>query len=133
MALQTSDDLAHAQLDQIETILGASPLLEIFTGSQPASCAAADSGTKLMSATLPADHMATATGRAKAKAGTWSGTGLAAGNAGYWRLKTSGGVTKLQGSVTATGGGGQLTLDNINIALNQVVTISSFSIADNNG
>ena len=38
----------------------------------------------------------------------------------------------LQGSVTATGGGGDLTLDNAVIAVSQVVTINTFTLTDAN-
>ena len=38
----------------------------------------------------------------------------------------------LQGTVTATGGGGDMTLDNTSIASAQTVTVSSFTLTDGN-
>lgn len=129
MALQKSTDLRDAQNDAIESILGTSPILELRTGAPPANCAAADSGTLVASMTLPSDHMAASSAGVKSKSGTWADAAADnPGVVGHFRLKTSGGVCKLQGTVTQTGGGGDLTLDNTNVAQNQQVTITSFSI-----
>jgi len=55
------------------------------------------------------------------------------GTAEHFRLYASDGTTcHAQGTVTITGGGGNLTLDNTSIASGQSVTITTFSIADNN-
>ena len=43
------------RLDRVESVTGASALLRIFSGSIPANCAAADSGTLLATLPLPAD------------------------------------------------------------------------------
>lgn len=99
----------------------------------PANCAAADSGTKLMEMSLPSDWMAAAASGTKAKSGTWSDVGLAAGTAGYFRIyDTAFAACHLQGTVTATGGGGDMTLDNTSIAVSQTVTVNSFSLTDAN-
>lgn len=130
MALQLSTTYRNAMLDQFESTVGTSAKLEMFTGSQPANCAAGDSGTKLVSLSLPSDYMAAASSGSKALSGTWQGTGIAAGTAGYFRVKDSTGTTThMQGSITATGGGGDLTLDNVSIAVSQTVTITGFTIA----
>jgi hypothetical protein len=133
MALQLSVAVRNARLDSIETTAGTSAKLRLLTGSAPADCAAAQSGTLLCEIALPADYLANASAGAKAKSGTWSGSGAAAGNAGYFRIVDSAGTTcHLQGTVTATGSGGDMTLDNINIAVSQVVTVSSFQLTDAN-
>lgn len=133
MSLQESTTVRNARLDSIETTVGTAPLLEIRTGSPPANCAAADSGSVLATLTLPSDWLAAASGGSKAKSGTWSGTGSAAGTAGHWRIKDSGGsTTHLQGTATATGGGGDMTLDNAVIANGQAITVSTFSITAGN-
>ena len=78
---------------------------------------------------LPSDWMAAASGGTKAKSGTWSGTADAAGTAGHFRLKDTTDTTcHMQGSVTATGGGGQLELDNVVIASGQTITITAFTL-----
>lgn len=137
MSLQYSTTLRNNQLDEIETTIGTAPILEIRTGSPPANCAAADSGTLLCSITLPSDWMAAAASGSKAKSGTWSGTGAVGGGtgtaAGHFRIKDSGGTTcHMQGTVTASGGGGDLTLDNNSIAQSQSVVVNSFTISRGN-
>ena len=72
MALQFSVAFRNAMLDQFETVIGASPVLEIRSGAPPTNCAAADAGTLLASLALPADWMAAASGGTKALAGTWT-------------------------------------------------------------
>jgi hypothetical protein len=132
MAIQLADSTRNARLDAIETDLGASAILEIRTGAQPANCAAADSGTLLASMTLPSDWMAAASAGSKAKSGTWQDTAAdAAGTAAHFRLKTSGAVCKLQGSVGQ--GSGDLQLDNVVLAVGQQVTITAFTLTDPNG
>lgn len=135
--MKYSTTLRNNQLDQIETTIGATPKLQIRSGAAPANCAAADSGTLLCEIDLPADWMAAAAGGSKAKSGAWSGTGHAdagAGtNAGHFRVKDSTGVTcHMQGSISAVGGGGEMTIDNINIATGQTVTINTFTITAGN-
>ncbi len=134
MAVQHSTAVRNARLDAIETTIGTAPILEIRSGAQPANCAAADSGTLLASMTLPSDWLAAASGGTKSKSGTWqdllaNGTGTA----GHYRIKDSTGTTcHEQGSVTATGGGGDMTLDNTSIATNQVVVVTSYVQTEGN-
>lgn len=126
MAAQFSVRIRNAWLDSNETITGASPKLRIYTGSRPADCAAAATGTLLAEITCPSDWMAAASGGAKVLAGSWTVAASAGGNAGYYRLYDSAGTNcDEQGSVTLTGGGGDLTLDNTSIAAAQVVTITA--------
>jgi hypothetical protein len=130
MAFQFSDATVHAALDAIETAIGTGAVLKIRTGAAPATVATADSGTVLATLTLPTDWLAAATSRAKVKAGTWEDASAdAAGTAAHFRIYASNGTTQhLQGSVTATGGGGDMTLDNVSIALAQTITITAFSL-----
>lgn len=133
MAHQYSVAVRDAQNDQLETTVGTSPKLQLRSGAAPANCAAADSGTLLAELTLPSDWMAASSSGAKAKSGTWSGTGSNTGTIGHFRLKDSGGTTcHMQGSVTATGGGGDMTVDNTSITSGQSVTVSTFSITRGN-
>ena len=134
MALQYSVTVRNAKLDAVETAIGVSAVLKIRSGSAPSDCAAADSGTVLATITLPSDWMAAASSGSKAKSGTWQDTSAdATGTAGHFRLYASDGTTcHAQGTVTATGGGGDLTLDNVSIASGQSVTISSFTLTAGN-
>lgn len=134
MSLQLSVSVRNARLDAIESTISTAAILEIRTGAAPADCATADSGTLLASMTLPSDWMAAAASGSKAKSGTWQDASANnTGTAGHFRIKDSGGTTcHIQGTVTATGGGGDLTLDNVSIASAQTVTITSFTLTDGN-
>lgn len=129
MAQQYADDVRNAMLDAIETVIGVSAILEIRSLAQPANCAAADAGTLLASLTLPVDWMGAAASGVKSMLGTWEDLSAdATGTAAHFRIKTSGGVCKWQGSVTATGGGGDLTVVSTSFALGQAFTITSFTL-----
>jgi hypothetical protein len=134
MALQYSTSIRNAQLDTVESTTGTAPLLRILTGSPPADCATAQSGTLLAEMTLPSDWMAAASSGSKAKSGTWQDTSANnTGTAGYFRIVDSGGSTcHVQGTVTATGGGGDMTLDNTSIASGQSISISTFTLTAGN-
>lgn len=129
------DDLTrNAMLDAIETQQGASPILRMRTGAKPANCAAADSGSVLAEMALPADHMAAAAGGVKVKNGTWEDLSAdAAGTIGHYRIYTNpGGVCKEQGSVTITGGGGDMTVNNPVVEVGQAITVTSKSYTAGN-
>lgn len=130
MTIQLSTTVRNALLDAIETAIGVSAVLKIRTGAAPADVATADSGTVLATLSLPSDWMAAASSGSKAKAGTWEDTSAdAAGTAGHFRIYASDGSTKhIQGTVTATGGGGDLTVDNAVFAAGQQFTITAFSL-----
>jgi len=134
MTIQLSAGVRNARLDTIESTIGTSAVLKIRSGAAPADVATADSGTVLATLTLPSDWMAAASGGTKAKSGTWQDASAdATGTAGHFRIYASDGTTAhLQGTVTVTGGGGDLTLDNTSISSGQSVTISSFSLTDAN-
>lgn len=134
MSIQLSVRVRNARLDVIESDMGAAPILELRSGAQPANCAAAASGTLLAQAAMPSDWMAAASGGAKAKAGTWTLTGITSGTIGHFRLYRSGSPSEcdMQGSVTATGGEGDMTVDNTSIAQDQTVTVNTFTLTDAN-
>lgn len=132
MALQLSTSVRNARLDQIETTVGASAVLKVFTGAQPANCAAANSGTELVSITCPSDWAAAASGGSKAKSGTWSAAASAGSGAtpGHFRLYESTATTcHLQGSCGV--GSGDLSFDGT-ITTGQTVTVSTFTLTDAN-
>ena len=133
MAIQYSGTLRDNQLDQIEATTGVSAKFRLYSGAAPANCAAVATGTLLVDMALPADWMNAASGGTKTLLGAWSGTGTAGAGtgtaAGYFRvLDSTGTTTHVQGTVTITGSGGDLTVDNPSIANAQVVTISAFTI-----
>lgn len=129
MALQYSVAVRNGKLDAVPTAIGTGAILKIRTGAQPATCATADSGTVLATVNLPNPFMAGASGGAAAKTGTWQDPAAdAAGTAGHYRIYASDGTTcHEQGSVTATGGGGDMTVDNALFAIAQVFTITGYT------
>lgn len=135
MAVKLSVAVRNARLDAIETAINITAVLKIRTGAAPANITDADTGTVLATLTLPSDWMAAASSGSKVKAGTWQDTSAdATGTAGHFRIYASDGITQhIQGSVTATGGGGDLTLDSVSITVAQQVTITAFTLTDGNG
>lgn len=128
MAISLSTAVRNAMLDSIESTIGAGAVLKIRTGAAP-GIGSADSGTVLATLTLPSDWMAAASGGSKAKAGTWEDTSAdATGEAAHYRIYASDGTTQhIEGSVTATGGGGDMEVDNTSFAAGQAFTITSYS------
>lgn len=124
----------NARLDIYETTIGVSPILKMRVGPPPANCAAADSGAVLATLNLPSDFMAAASGGTKSKSGTWEDAAADdAGTVGHFRLYSSDGTTcRGQGTVTATGGGGDMTVDNVVFAAGQAFTITSFTLTEAN-
>lgn len=124
--MQYSVAVNNARLDAVETAIGAAPTLKLYSGSAPANCAAADTGTLLVSMVLPSDWMAAANAASKAMAGSWSGTasGGAAATPTHFRL-FQGATCHLQG--TAGIGSGECQV-NGTITSGQTVSVSSFVI-----
>lgn len=134
MSVQLSVAVRNARLDAIETTVGTSAVLKLRSGAQPANCAAADSGTVGATINLPSDYLADAASGTKSKSGTWQDTSAdATVTVAHWRLYASDGTTcHAQGSITLTGGGGDLTLDAVALTAGQTVTITSWSMTDGN-
>jgi len=134
MAIQLSTSVRNARLDAIETTVGVSAILRIRDGALPANCAAADAGAVLAELNLPSDWMAAASGGTKGILGTWQD--LSANNTGtatYFRIYDSGGSTcHMQGTVTATGGGGDMEVSSTSFTAGQSFTISTFTLTDGN-
>lgn len=118
-------------------------VLDIYSGSQPANADAAETGTKLVSITLSSGAFTggnatnglnfdiSTDGRlVKDVDEVWSGLGLAAGTAGWFRFYanpyTTGSSTsavRLDGSVATSGG--QLNISNTAITIGGTTTIDS--------
>jgi hypothetical protein len=135
MAIQLSTTVRNARLDAIETAIGTSGIVRIRTGTPPSNCAAADSGTVLATFNLASDWAANASSGSKSFTGTPITDSSAdnTGTAGHFRLYASDGTTcHMQGTVTATGGGGDMEIDNTSINAGQVVQITSWTLTDGN-
>jgi hypothetical protein len=137
MALQYGTAVKIARLNALETTVGTSPKLQIRTGAPPAGPATADSGTLLCEITLPSNWLADAgaVGEVVTKvlAGSWTGTAVATDTAGHFRLKDSAGTTThAQGTVTASGGGGDAIIESTSVVSGQTVTVTAFTLTAGN-
>jgi hypothetical protein len=134
MAIKLSIAVRNARLDAFEAAIGAGAVLKIRSGAAPANITDADSGDVLATLALPSDWMGAAALGAKAMAGTWADTSAdMAGTAAHFRIYASDGTTQhVQGTITATGAGGDMTLDNTSITAGQTVTITGFTLTDGN-
>lgn len=128
MTMQASVAVRNAILNAIETAIGPAPKLRLRSGAAPANVAAASSGTVIAELTLPADWLADAANGSKQLLGTWQDFSAdATGAVGHFEIVASDSVTRhFQGSVTASGGGGDITLGSLAISSGQTVNITSF-------
>ena len=132
MSVQLSTTVRNGRLDSVETTIGTSAVLKIFTGSPPVNCAAADTGTTLATLNLPADYMANAAAGSKAKSGTWQDASADnSGTAGYFRMYDSG-VTACHMQGTVGTSGTDMIVDSVNFNIGQTFTINSFTLTDGN-
>ena len=122
----------------------ANGIIEVRSGSQPASADAAATGTLLGTVTLNSGAFtpgtatngltfAAAANGAVSKSGVWSFNGVAAGTAGWFRLKAnaldndalSTTLPRLDGSIATSGA--DMNLSNIAIAIAAPTTVDSFT------
>lgn len=128
MTLTRKTTLVNSLLDtEYDTKYGASPVFEVRTGS-PAGPDNAAGGSLLAAVVAPATAFSAASAKTKAKTGSWTVAATAAGTAGHFRFRDSADtVAREEGTLTATGGGGDGTLDNVSIASGQTVTVVTLS------
>lgn len=127
MAIQLSTNVRNAMVDVYDTTIGTTARLYLYTSTPPSSCAAADSGTTLSILTLPATYVgAGSNGTVSIANGPWTGTGIAAGTAGYYRIKDSSQTTTHEQGTVGTGSE-DLALDNAVIASNQAISITTWT------
>lgn len=121
----------NSMLAAIITAIGNGGLLRIYDGTKPAAGGTAT--TKLAElvggspfAPAPAGGVLTANAIAQDASADASGT------ATWFRVTDSGGAFVMDGTVTATGGGGDLQLTTTSIVAGQPVAVSSFVITEGN-
>jgi hypothetical protein len=134
MTIQLSIVVRDARLDAIETAIGVSPKLRMWSGAMPANCPAASTGVKLVETVLASDWAANAANGNKSFNNTpISCTGLALGSAGYFRIVDSTGATvHMQGTISEAGGGGDMIVDDINVSTGETINVTSFTMTDGN-
>lgn len=114
MSLTVAAASAQAMGAALATDIGSAAVIEIRSGSKPATPETAASGTLLVSITLSGSF--SSSGGVLTAADPGAVSPAASGTAGYFRLKKSGGTAVLDGTVTATGGGGDMQLGSTTIS-----------------
>ncbi len=133
MTVQLSVALRDNRAAQIEATVGVDPFLDIREGAQPANCAAADTGTELFHIQLPTDWLTAPSAGVVSKNGAWSDNAVGTGVGGHFRIKETTDTTcHLQGSVTGSGGGGDIEMDNTNVTSGQSGTVNTFTWTEPN-
>lgn len=135
MAYTVTDGVRNSQANNHSQTVYDGAVMEIRTGAPPGP-GAAPTGTVLATISLPADAHAAAAAGSAAKQGTWEDLSAdAAGVAGHFRVRPvgdAGGVDaaamRAEGTISLTGGGGDMELDNTNIAAGQQITITTFPV-----
>lgn len=127
MAIDYKNTTANFALDQLfDTKFPAGSFVRVRTGA-PAGAENAAGGSLLASIVLPATPWAAAASGSKAKQGSWTVAAAAAGTAGHYRLENAAATELEEGTATITGGGGDMILDNTNIAIGQNVTVTTLT------
>jgi hypothetical protein len=126
MAFQYGTTLRNNRVGQIQSTVGASGVLKIFSGAEPANCAASDPSGLLCTITLPATFLASS-GGVTALAGTWTASASATGTAATFRIYDGSSVCHVQGNCTT-----DLVLNNTSITSGQTVNVTSFSVTGGN-
>lgn len=109
-------------------------LFRIYSGTKPATANLAPTGTLLASVTAADFFAAASSGSVALNAAMTDSSANATGTAGYFRFSAASDTdaldaayARIDGTVTATGGGGDITLDNTSITSGQSVSITSFT------
>jgi hypothetical protein len=138
MALKYSTRVRDAMNDAMETTIGNAPILRVYSGTEPANCAAALSGNTLLAeGTLPSDWLTASASGLKQRNGTWTLTGQSGAGTGtagtFFRIwNAAGTICDHQGSFGGTGSGADMVADNASIANGQAITVNTYSITRGN-
>lgn len=132
MTIQYSTAVRNAKLDTVESTTGTAAVLRILTGTPPANCATAETGTILAQCTLPTDWMAAASGGTKGLLGTWQDTSAnATGTATYFRIYDST-ITTCHVQGTYGTSGTDMIGDSASFTAGQAFSITSFTLTAGN-
>ncbi len=102
--------------------------MQIRTGAKPSTPQDTASGTLLATVTFQDPAFGSPTAGSAAVSDPAAVTAVATGTAGWCRIADSTGAAVMDGTVTATGGGGDLTLASTSISSGQTIDITGGSI-----
>ncbi len=130
MTIGMSTNLRNARADANTTFAGNGALLRLYDGTRPSTGGTAT--TLLAELTCGTPFAASASGGVLTLGSiTQDSAANAAGTATWFRVVKSDGTTHvMDGSVTATGGGGDMELVTTSITTGQPVQVTSFTITE---
>jgi hypothetical protein len=135
--LKYSPGLKNRQQDAITTEVGANGFLNYYDGAQPNDPTVAITTQNLLvqfalgAAVGPASVNGVLTAAAIAD-GAGKAAAASGKNATWFSLTKADGTRVVDGGLTQTGGGGDITIDNPNIAQNQVISVTSLTLTNPN-
>ena len=137
MSITLSAAAQNAAANAVVTLIDAGAAggtIKVYTGSKPATPDTAPSGTLLATLTFSATAFSAASsGTATAAAITGDSSADATGTAGWFRVADSNGAAVFDGTVTATGGGGDMTFDSVSFVAGGTVDCTSLTYTQPTG
>lgn len=132
MSVTINEALANRQADSVGGDLN-SGFIDVYEGTRPADPDDSPAGTLLISFPLDADAYGAAAGGIAAKNGTITADAVASGTAQYAQQRNAANTRWMYGSVTTTGGGGDIQMDDVEIVDGQSYTVTASTITQPNG
>lgn len=127
MAVQYSTLVRNGWGDSWESNMGVSVKIRMYTGAQPANCAASEAGTLLVEFALASDWSANAGSGSKTLSSLpLIATAVAPGTAAHYRIYDSTGATCHEQGAVATSLS-DMIVDNTNMAAGQQVQITGYT------
>ena len=129
MTMQYSLTHRTNAMSQLNTDLAASAVIKIFSGTIPANCGTADSGTLLVTFAGNAGGFGTAASQVLTASAVANATAAATGTAGYFRLYPSAATTTnavVQGTCGMSAA--DMILTNTSITSGQTVSFTSLTV-----
>lgn len=125
----------QAKANAIASAVGNAGILTIYSGTQPTTGGTATTALVALTCGTPFAPSATGTlGGSVTLSPTLPSatTATVAGTATWYRVTTSGGTQVIDGTVTATGGAGDLQLTTTSVSVGLQIQLTSWSIAGGN-
>jgi hypothetical protein len=127
MALQFDTTTRNGWLNALTTALGGSSTFVCYTGSVPATCATAPSGTLLATVNFNSTPFpAASSGSMTANGLTLTSTAGGTGTAGYFRLLDGSSVCHMQGTCGTSGT--DFVMNSTSVTTGQAFDISGFTL-----
>jgi len=126
MAIQYSTTHRTNAMTQLNTDIGTSAQIIIYTGSMPANVGTAPTGTLLVQFAGNASQFGTVSSGVLTASAVANANAGNTGTAGYFRINTSGGTAVVQGTCGTSGA--DMILTNTSINSGQTCTFTSLTV-----